>query len=348
MDKIMKITIRDVATDAGVSAKTVSRVLNNLPYVSADVRNRVWESVNKLGYTPDEAGKRLASMKSGGRVRTGNIGCVLFPSYEKYSEPYTAEILEELGKVLLEMNLHQYFCYTLEELADPSLFTRMVNPNMVDGCVLIGLSNQHQQDIIKIKNKIDCIVLVGLVNDNCVTSVHPDGVLGGYLGVKHLISLGHRRIGCVVGYSGHSDTELRLTGYKKALSEAGIEYDPKLVVGGKFSIEGAAEATKLLLKLSVPPTAIYSVSDPMAIGVYKMVQECGLRIPQDISVVGFDDIKLAAHLFPGLTTVGMDKYEMVKMAVQVLLDQIDGKSKSNMQITFPVKLVERNSCRRLE
>jgi LacI family transcriptional regulator len=194
------------------------------------------------------------------------------------------------------------------------------------------------------------VVLVGLVKDNYVTSVHPDGIQGGYLGIRHLISLGHRRIGCVTGYnSGHSNTELRLTGYKKALSEAGIEFEPELVVEGKFSIGGAASATRSLLELPVPPTAIYSVSDPMAIGVYKAVQENGLQIPRDISVVGFDDIKLAAHLFPGLTTVGMNKYEMVKTAVQVLLDQIDGKSKSksNMEITFPVRLIERNSCRRL-
>ena len=140
---------------------------------------------------------------------------------------------------------------------------------------------------------------------------------------------------------------MRFNGYKKALEAAGIPYDDTLVKEGRFSIEGAVKATDSLLKTDTLPTAIYSVSDPMSIGVYKAIQERGLRIPRDISVISFDNINLASHLYPSLTTIGMDKKEMVKMALQVLISEMEGKGTPGIKITFPVELVERQSCRKL-
>ena len=345
MDRMINTTIKDVAAKAGVSTKTVSRVINGLPYVSDKARSRVWEAANSLNYIPDEAGKQLASMKYKSNVCTGNIGCILFPTYEKYTEPDSAEILEELDKVFLKRNLHQYFCYTLTELQDPILFARMINPNKVDGCILIGLCDDHIDSIARIREKVPSVVLVGLVKDKNITCVYTDGVEGGYLAAKHLLKLGHRRIGCITGYSGHSNTELRFLGYKKALDEAGIT---PMVREGHFNIDGAAEATDSLLDDANPPTAIFSVSDPMAIGVYKAIQRRGLQIPGDISVAGFDDISLAKHIFPPLTTVSINKHEMVEVAVQTLMDQIDGKRGSSMRITFPVKLIVRGSTSKLD
>ncbi|MDD2485347.1 MAG: LacI family DNA-binding transcriptional regulator [bacterium] len=342
------ITIKDIAKDAGVCIKTVSRVINNYPHVSEDIRKRVWQSVDAFGYVPNEMGKRLALRKSGHPVRNGDIGCILFSNYEKYSEPYTAEILDELDRVLLEMGIRNHFTYTLDELADQSLFINTVNPNIIGGCLLIGLSDQHMTEVDRIRKKVKCLVLLGRVEDNTVSCVHPDGFMGGFLATNYLINMGHRRIGCIVGYlKEHSDTKLRFNGYKKALEAAGIPYDDTLVKEGRFSIEGAVKATDSLLKTDTLPTAIYSVSDPMSIGVYKAIQERGLRIPRDISVISFDNINLASHLYPSLTTIGMDKKEMVKMALQVLISEMEGKGTPGIKITFPVELVERQSCRKL-
>ena len=146
------ISIKDVAKKAGVSIKTVSRVINNHKYVSEETRKKVWEAIEELRYIPSEEGKKLANLKKKkqGKIKTGNIGVILFPSYNKYSEPHFAEILEEIDKVLIEFGMHCYFTYTLKELQENSLFLKMINPNYVDGCIFIG-GEQYKKEIERIK-----------------------------------------------------------------------------------------------------------------------------------------------------------------------------------------------------
>lgn len=346
---IEKVTILEVAEKAGVSIKTVSRVINNLPYVSEKTRKKVWEAIEELGYTPVVEGRRLASLKSGVKGKTGNIGCLIFPTYNKYSEPYFAELLEEVDRVLPAYNLHRYFFYTLSEIKEPSLFLKMINPNVIDGCIVLGIREKYKEEIMRVYKKIgNIIILSGFIDYDGISSFYPDGVKGGYIATEYLISMGHKVIGCITGHldwSGYS--QLRLEGYRKALEEKGIGYDEKLVEEGRYSIEEAAEATKKLIERNPEMTGIFVISDPMAIGVYKALGEMGKKIPEDISVVGFDNISMAEHLHPGLTTINVNKNEMVRAAIKVLVDEIESGKGVGMKVAFTVSLIERGSVRRV-
>lgn len=345
MKKSNFITIKDVAKDCGVSPMTVSRVLNNFHYVSPEVKDRVLASVERLGYSPDDAGRRLSVKKGNGSQKTGNIGCILFNTYEKYSEPLWTELLEELDKVIIESNLHHYFTYTLKDLESPGIFTRKVNSSVIDGCVLVGLNDASLDMMVKIRERIGNVVLFGCTDDDSIRCVHPDGIQGGYIATNHLLSLGHRRIACITGFlTSHSDSKYRLKGYMDALADAGIKYDPEMVREGRFDIDKAACETRLLLQMNPRPTAIYSISDPMAIGVYKGIQEYGLRIPEDVSVIGFDDARLSVHIYPSLTSIGMDKKRMARFVVRLLQSGVGGSDTGGMKTVFPVKLVKRDSC----
>lgn len=343
-----QITIRDVAKRAGVSIKTVSRVVNNHPHVSEETKKRIWKAIDELGYTPREEGRKLALLKKGKKGLTGNIGCVLFPSYNKYSEPFFAELLEEIDRVLIEFNMHCYFTYTLKELENPSLFLKMINPFSIDGCIFIG--GEHYRDkVLEIKKRVkNVVILSDYIEDASISCVYPDGFKAGYLATKYLISLGHKRIACITGHfnwPGYS--QLRYLGYKKALEEEGIEFDESIVKEGKYTIDDAIEATYSILNSAKLPTAIFVISDPMAVGVYKALQKEGLKIPEDISVISCDNIKLSQYLYPSLTTVGVNKYEMVKTAIQILLEEIREERQPGIRIVFPVELIERKSCKNI-
>ncbi|MCM8772497.1 MAG: LacI family DNA-binding transcriptional regulator [candidate division WOR-3 bacterium] len=344
-----KITIVEVAKKAGVSIKTVSRVINNMPYVSEETRKKVWKVIEELNYFPRIEGRQLAFLKRNNNLKTGNIGCLIFPTYNKYSEPFFAELLEEVDKVLLEFNLHKYFFHTLSELKDPSLFIKMINPNVIDGCVILGSGEKYREDIIRIYKRIkNVVILCDFIDCDEIACFYPDGIKGGYMATNYLISLGHRVIGCITGYLNWPEySQLRLKGYKKALEDAGILFDVKLVEEGKYSIEGASQAVKKLIERNPEMTAIFVVSDPMAVGVYKGLAEIGKRIPDDISVIGFDNIKIGEHLHPSLTTISVDKYSLAKEGIKVLIDEINTGNKTGMKVAFPVTLVERDSVRKI-
>jgi len=342
-----RVTLKDVAKRSGVSIQTVSRVINNLPYVSEGTKKKVFQAIEELNYRPSVEGRKLASLKNSPKARTNNIGCVLFPTYNKYSEPFFSEILEKIDCCLMEFNLHHYFTYTLHDIQDQSLYYRMINPEMVDGILLIGTGDKYYQEVKKIRKNIDnLVILVDYISDGSISSVYPDGLDAGYQATKYLLNCGHKRIACITGYlewSGYA--KLRFMGYLKALKEFGIKFDENLVGEGKYSIEEAVKATELILKER--PTAIFAVSDPMAIGVYKTIQKNGLKIPDDISVIGCDGIRLGEHLWPPLTTIGINKKEMVKEAIKVLIEEIEGKRKTPIRVVFPVYLIERKSCRKI-
>ncbi|MDD2709603.1 MAG: LacI family DNA-binding transcriptional regulator [Verrucomicrobiae bacterium] len=343
----MNATIKDVAKTAGVSPMTVSRVLNDGRYVRESTRKKIWEVVEKLNYTPSEEGRRLASSRSQGKRRTGNIGCILFPTYAKYTEPFFAEILEEVDRALNELKLHHYFTLTLNELEDPVLFARQINPQVVDGCLLLGVGDLYRKEILRIRQKMPHLVILSdyLEKDRDISCVYADVFQAGYLAANYLIGLGHRRIACITGHFDWPEySRLKFLGYKKALADAGIACDETLVKEGKYSIEGAIRAANALLEGQSRPTAIFVVSDPMAIGVYKALQQRGLAIPRDVSVVGCDNISISPHMYPSLTTVTEDKRETARMAVRILVDEIEERRGAGTRTVFPMRLVERESC----
>ena len=345
----MESNIHKVAREAGVSSMTASRALNMRPHVNEQTRKRVFEAAERLNYSPRAEGQRLTALKSGGQSRTGNIGCVVFPLFAKYSDPFFSELLEEVDRVLIERQLHHYFTYSLKELEDPALFLRMVNPHVVDGCLLIGVGDLFREEIEKIRKRLPhLVVLSDSLDDEQISCVYSDSTKAGYIATGHLIKLGHKRIGCLTGFIGRDPySDMRFNGYQQALKEAGIEFNAKLVKEGKYQVEATLTATVELLNEKPSPTALFVTSDPMAIIAYKAIQTRGLKIPDDISVVGCDNVRMGSLLNPSLTTVGMDKHEIAKAAIQKLTDKISDESSSSARIVLPVKLVERESARKL-
>ena len=237
---MLKVILKDVAKKSGVSIKTASRVMNNLPYVSDATREKVFQAVEKLGYKPSLEGRRLANLKNRVKSSTGNIGCVLSSEFNKYSEPFFAELLEEIDRCLIEQNLHNYFCYTLNELEDRALFYRVMNPDVVDGILLIGTGEQKK--ISWIRKRINNLVIISdYLLDGSLSSVYPDGFEAGYQDTKYLISLGHRKIACITGYLNLPDnsySNLRFKGYMKALKECRIKFGDGDIVIKKIKAPG--------------------------------------------------------------------------------------------------------------
>ncbi len=336
--------MKDVARKAGVSTQTVSRVINKRPYVSEQVAQKVWQSIEALKYSPQESARCLVGLRNRTGLRTGNIGFILYPTYNKYSHPVPSELMEELDKILHENNMHCCFHLTLKELEDERLFRKMINPSLIDGCIAVGLTNQNKEQINRIRQYVKPMVLLGVIDEDYVTCIWPDGLQSGYLATRHCLQHGHRQIACITGYKEYSSSNARFMGYCQALSEAGIPFNPELVREGKYVFEATRLAVRELLKSKPAPTAIFTVSDPMAISAYYAIMETGLRIPDDISIVSVDNTKAAIDLFPPLTTVGADRHELVRTAVSALLEEIQGKRNPGDKILMPVKVFERNSC----
>ena len=343
------VTVEDIAKEVKKSMMTVSRVINNKSGVSNKTRRDTWEIIEKMGYIPNLEGAKLATMKTQSPRKTGNIGSITFSVCNKYSEPFFAEILNNVDRISIEMGLHHYLSYTMNDLDDKSLFLKKINNNCIDGCLLLAIDSQHKAQVKKIKEKIKHVVLIeDDYNENGLSCVFADHLKAGYLATNYLAKLGHRKIACVVGFFNRAEFHQRkYEGYKKALLENSIEHDECLVKEGFYSIEGASTAARALLEQKQRPTAIFVTSDYMAVGVYKAIHQYGLKIPDDISIVGCDNSSVVSMLHPDITTINVDKYELARIAMQTLADKIDGKTKKDMKIVLPVELIERNSCRKI-
>jgi LacI family transcriptional regulator len=343
------ITVEDIAKKVNKSMMTVSRVVNNKPGVSNRTRHKVWDVIEEMGYVPNQEGIQLASRKKQVPRKTGNIGSITFSGYNKYSEPFFAEILNNIDKISIKMGLHHYLSYMMDDLDDKSLFLKKINNNCVDGCLLLAIDSQHKAQVKKIKEKVKHVVLIeDDYNEDDLSCVFADHLKAGYLATNYLAKLGHRKIACVVGFFNRAEFHQRkYEGYRKALLENNIEYDESLVKEGYYSIEGAIAAARALLEQKQHPTAIFVASDYMAVGVYKAIHQYGLKIPDDISIVGCDNSSVVSMLHPDITTINVDKYELARIAMQTLADKIDGKMKKDIKIVLPVELIKRHSCREI-
>jgi LacI family transcriptional regulator len=306
----VRVRIEDVAHAAGVSMKTVSRVLNGEPGVRDHIRLRVEETARTLNYRPDPAARRLAGRRS------YLVGFV----YDNPSANYLMELIA--GVVEACEALH----YGM--LVQPVAFTR---PDFVQAVkALVAFS--RLDGLILTPPLTDSDVLLAALREAgiafaCVSPKDLAGNIGVTLDERHavyelvslLIAQGHRRIGHIKGHPAHGASEWRLDGHRDALAEHGIDFDPALVVPGEFSFESGVRAARQLLDLAVPPTAIFAANDDMATGVASVAQQRGLRIPADISICGFDDMPVSRQVFPPLTTVHQPAREMGRVVTTELI-----------------------------
>jgi DNA-binding LacI/PurR family transcriptional regulator len=333
----MTLTIVHIATLAAVSRSTVSRVLNNHPSVRPTVRERVLQVIREQNYAPQAAARSLASS------RTDTIG-LLIPRSAAVSlaDPFIAGMIQSL----FEASAQQGYFVTLT----------MLTPDMEPGFYDRILRGRHFDGVIMFSSDIDDPILPLLIKDGGpmvligrhpyflnVTFVDVENREGAREAVAHLIELGHRRIGLINGQLQMEAAQARRDGYKQSLLEAGIGIDADLMVEGDYSEVAAYQAMLNLLDLPQPPTAVFASSDSMAIGALHAIRYRGLRVPDDVALIGYDDLPLAAYATPPLTSVHQPISEMGAHAVRLLVEQIRGQGPAT-SVRLPARLVVRESC----
>lgn len=336
-----KITSEDVAREAGVSRTTVSFVLNNTPHtnISEETRQRVLEVARRLGYRPDAAARALA------RRETRIIGLVLCQSHDRVSaDAFLPEVIRGLShsaqshgfKVLLE---------PVEDVTRPDAYIALVQERRIDGIVLSGPRSDDAQ-LPRLIAEGFPLVLLGQLQGVRAHFADVDNVAGARRAVEHLLDLGHTRIALITNAPLHyTASRDRLQGYREALMARGLPVDEHLIRLGDFRSESGYAAMQSLLNLPEPPTAVFAASDVVAFGAVSAIKDRGLRIPDDIALVGFDDVPLARYVDPPLTTIRLPAWELGARAGALLLEIIaHGNSDEPLSVLLPTELVVRESC----
>src|SRR4051794_12976958 len=334
-----KITIRQLARLSGVSVGTVSRALNGYADVSPETRERIERLARELDYTPAAAARSLVTQRShviGVFMETGE-------GHPDLQHPFFHEVLGGLKQkvgaegfdLLLFASEHPGGGY------GPHSYLKRARHHNVDGCALIGLDPTSQEVRRPVRGEIPCVAIDMEIESAEV--VMSDNEAGAATAVRHLHELGHRRIATITGMIDSRPGIDRLRGYRAAVKELGLAYRDEYVAYGDFYADSGREATARLLALEEPPTAIFAAADMMAIGAIRAAAEAGLSVPEDLSVVGFDDIQLAAHVTPALTTLRQDKLGLGAAAGEALVARIAGDPDRPSLRTLPVELVVRGS-----
>ncbi|HET7726551.1 MAG TPA: LacI family DNA-binding transcriptional regulator [Candidatus Limnocylindrales bacterium] len=327
-------TISDVARRAGVSAMTVSRVINGSGHTSPDARARVEQAIAELGYVPNAVARHLRSKRS------KTIGLVI----TDITNPFFTSIARGAEDVAGPHGFGVLFCNTDESEADEVAYVSMLLQRQIDGVLLVPASASSRSIKLLRDRHVPVVVLDRRVRAPSVDVVRGDSEGGAYGLVRHLVSLGHRRIAALAGPREVSTSIDRVEGYQRALADVGVPLDPDLVrFGGYQEAAGHAMAREVLAHAQ-PPTAIFAGNNFIAAGVLAAVRECGLRVPDDISLVAFDDLPSAWTADPFLTVAVQPAYELGRRAAELLLERLHGgEARPAREVVLPVELLVRRS-----
>lgn len=328
------VTVLDVAREAGVSVSTVSRIINGTVKVSEDKRLAVEEAIRRLEFKPNLFAR---SLKKGTTMTIG----VLTQDIES---PFFTRVMSGIEDGLLGSGYALIIVSGHWDAAEEAERIRLLIARRVDGlAILTGhlsdaqvASFAHSQPIVVTGRRIDA------PNVRSVFFSHEEG---GYLATRHLITLGHRRIAFIAGPSDHADAVSRFDGYRRALAEAGLASDPSLVVQGDFYENGGVFAMNRLLDSGAPFTAVFAANDQTALGARMVLSRRGVRVPDDVSLVGFDDLPTSAYLTPPLTTVRQPLFEVGQFSASLLLEMLGHPRKE--RVLPPLELVVRETTRRI-
>lgn len=332
-------TITDVARVAGVSITTVSHVINGTRFVRDELKERVLDAMRELNYRPNSLARGLR------KGQTKTIGLIVPDN----SNLFFAEIARSIEDVGFSNGYSVILCNSDNNLEKQRTYIEALLAKKVDGVIFIsaGDSGDGLQELIDAG--IPIVVADREVSQTLADVVLVDNEHGGYIATKHLIDLGHRRIACIAGPSDLTPSAQRVDGYRRALAEADLPLESEYVAGGDFGIQSGEAAMAELLALEKMPTAVFVCNDMMAIGAIRAVRDRGLGVPEDISIIGFDDIPLAPATFPALSTVAQPKLEIARVATELLIQRMQSQDAGaeRQRIVLEPELVVRNSsCQR--
>ena len=330
-------TIREVAESAGVSYATVSHVINNTRVVTQETRERVLAAMSALNYRPNALARSLRQGK------TNSLGLVLPDS----ANPFFAEISRSIEDAAFKKGYSVFLCNTELDTQRELFYVDVLSKKQVDGIIFVAAGDQADSLDFLLRQNMPVVMIDRDLPNVEVDAVLTDHQLGGRLATQHLIQLGHKRIACIAGPSSITPSAERLTGYRKALEEAGLSYDERLIMRGDYHAQSGMDITHAILKLEPRPTAIFALNDLMALGALRAAAEAGYSVPRDLAVVGYDDLELARFTNPPLTTIAQPKKEIGAQAVNLLVDRIALKSRSPSRLVLAPELIVRRSTQPL-
>jgi len=341
--KIKRITSQDVANLAGVSRTTVSFVLNNVEefQISEETRQKVQRAAAQLGYIPDSAAQTLASR------RARAIGLVMTRSpHHIASDSFLPQIISGLLKVTKQQNL-RLMIELVETEHQNQAYLELARAKRIDGMILLT-PRMDDEALRTLENAEIPTVLMGHLEDSNLHSVDVDNRAAAEQAVQHLIALGHRQIACITNApASYTAAPQRVQGYLDALAAAGIFPNPNLIHYADFDPESGYACMKSLLQSGETVTAVFVASDNVAMGAKSAIREAGLRVPEDISLMGFDDIPWAKYSDPPLSTVHLPAEALAQQACVMLMDLMQGQQPAVLRLDLETELILRSSCRAL-
>lgn len=326
-----RITIGDVAEEAGVSIATVSRVVNGRYGVAPSTYTRVQAVIANLGYESSLVARSLRSH------RTNVIGIIVADL-----EPFSAELLKGAAKAIhgtgYELIIYSGGGHVEDQVGWEHRYLSRLNGTLTDGTILVTPT------VVEVSSGAPVVAVDPHSGSSSLPTVDSQNLEGAVIATEYLIALGHSRIGFLAGRPDLESARLREGGYRKALDDAGLGFDPDLMRVGGYTQESAEAPARELLEMSRPPTAIFAANDVSAIETIQVARSMGMSVPEDLSVIGFDNIPESALSQPSLTTIDQSIQQMGFEAAKLLVALIDEPSEAPVHLTLPTKLVVRQSC----
>lgn len=332
-NEVVSATMKDVAQKANVSTATVSRALMNPDKVSQTTRNKVEKAALEVGYFPQAMGRNTKRNES-------RTILVIVPDI---CDPFFSEIIRGIEVTAASQGYLVLIGDCAHQNQQEKTFIDLIITKQIDGMLLLGSRLPFDASIEEQRNLPPMVMANEFAPELELPTVHIDNLTAAFNAVNFLHELGHQRIGCIAGPEEMPLCHYRLQGYVQALRRSGITVDPHYIARGNFTYEAGANALEQLLALPQPPTAVFCHSDIMALGALSLAKRRGLKVPDDLSIIGFDNISLSEFCDPPLTTVSQPRFDIGREAMLLLLDQLSGQNVSSGSRLLDCELVVRGS-----
>ncbi|WP_233443842.1 LacI family DNA-binding transcriptional regulator [Halalkalibacterium halodurans] len=348
----------DLAKLIGVSRSTITRVINNYPDIPQATREKVWKAIEKYNYAPNASARKLAGAKNKMIaivvLDVKNDGTHHLKTTDDtliYNNPFFAPVINAVSDQANKLDYYVIISivYSKEDLKKvESIF----NQKMIEGAIFVGTQEDENEFIFKLIKQGYKIAMIDTSEvyskEHNAIYINPDNYEGSAKAVNHLVELGHKKIGIITGNLNKVSAKERLDGFKETLSYHGLKLSEDHIFQGDFTEDSGYEGIKSILNGSNKPTAIFVSNDTMAIGAYKAMTELGLNIPEDISIVGFDNSFFASYLSPPLTTIDISFADIAKRATTLLIKSIEEKEQLGIVEKINATLINRGSCKRIQ